>query len=64
MPVSLVIDPNQGLRSGLEQELAERIDQKVREAVTERILREARLDEQVAAAVAVIETPDRCAART
>jgi hypothetical protein len=42
----------------LEQELAERIESKVREAVTARILREARLEEQVAAAVAAIETPD------
>jgi hypothetical protein len=42
----------------LERELAERIESKVRAAITERILHEARLDEQVAAAVARIRTPD------
>jgi hypothetical protein len=42
----------------LEQELADRIESKVREAITERILREAKLDDQVAAAVAAIKTPD------
>jgi hypothetical protein len=42
----------------LEQELAKRIEGKVRTAITERILREARLDDQVAAAVAKIKTPD------
>jgi hypothetical protein len=42
----------------LEQELAERIENKVRAAITERILREANLDDQVAAAVAAIRTPD------
>ena len=42
----------------LEQELAERIESKVRAEITERILREAKLDDQVAAAVAKIKTPD------
>ena len=42
----------------LEQELAERIESKVRAAITERILREAKLDDQVAAAIAAIKTPD------
>jgi hypothetical protein len=42
----------------LEQELADRIESKVREAITERILREAKLDDQVAAAIASIKTPD------
>jgi hypothetical protein len=42
----------------LEQELADRIESKVREAITERILREAKLDDQVAAAIAAIKTPD------
>ena len=42
----------------LEQELAERIESKVRAAITERILREAKLEDQVAAAVAAIKTPD------
>ena len=42
----------------LEQELAERIESKVRAEITERILREARLDDQVAAAIAKIKTPD------
>ena len=42
----------------LEQELAERIESKVRAAITERILREARLDEQVATAIANIKTPN------
>ena len=42
----------------LEQELADRIESKVRAAITERILREAKLDDQVAAAVAKIRTPD------
>ena len=42
----------------LEQELAERIESKVRAAITERILREAELDDQVAAAIAAIKTPD------
>ena len=32
---------------------------KVRAAITERILREAKLDDQVAAAIAAIKTPDR-----
>ncbi len=35
-----------------------RIESKVRDAITERILREARLDDQVAAAIAAIKTPD------
>ena len=42
----------------LEQELAERIESKVRAEITERILREANLDDQVAAAIAAIKTPD------
>ena len=42
----------------LEQELADRIESKVRAAITERLLCEAKLDEQVAAAVAKIRTPD------
>jgi hypothetical protein len=42
----------------LAAELKERIEEKVRDAVTARILREADVDGQVAAAVAAIETPD------
>jgi hypothetical protein len=42
----------------LEQELAERIESKIRAEITERILREANLDDQVAAAVAKIKMPD------
>ena len=42
----------------LEEELSARIEKKVRDAVTERILREANVDAQVAAALADIETPD------
>jgi hypothetical protein len=42
----------------LEQELAVQIERKVRAAITERILREADLDGQVAAAIAKIEPPD------
>ena len=42
----------------LEQDLADRIESKVRDAITERILREAKLDDQVAAAIAAIKTPD------
>jgi len=45
----------------LEEELAERIERKIRAAVTERILREANVDAQVAAAIAAIETPDSAA---
>jgi hypothetical protein len=45
----------------LEEELAERIEQKIRAAVTERILREANVDGQVAAAIAEIESPDSTA---
>jgi hypothetical protein len=41
----------------LEREFAERIEGKVRDAITDRILREADLEGQVAAAVARIETP-------
>jgi hypothetical protein len=41
----------------LEADLAERIERKTRAAVTERILREAGLDDQVEAAVAAIKTP-------
>ena len=42
----------------LEQELAEQIEAKVRADITERVLREARIDDQVADAVAKIKTPD------
>jgi hypothetical protein len=42
----------------LKQELADRIESKVRVDITERILREARLDDQVTAAVARIKMPD------
>lgn len=42
----------------LEQALADLIESKVRDAIKERILREAKLDEQVAAAVAAITKPD------
>src|SRR5262249_50499403 len=42
----------------LEAELAGRIEEKVRTAVVERILREADADGQVAAAIAAIETPN------
>ena len=42
----------------LEQELGDLIERKVRAALTERILREAKLDEQVAAAVAKMKLPD------
>jgi DNA topoisomerase 6 subunit A-like protein len=42
----------------LEQELTERIESKVRDAITERILPEARRDDQVAAAVARIKLPN------
>jgi hypothetical protein len=42
----------------LEQALADRIEAEVREAIKERILRKAKLDDQVAAAIAAIETPD------
>jgi hypothetical protein len=42
----------------LEQELADQIERKVRDETTERILREAGLDDQVAAAVARIKKPD------
>jgi hypothetical protein len=42
----------------LEKELAERIDRKVRAAVTERILREAGFENQVAGAIAAIEKPN------
>jgi len=45
----------------LETELKERVEKKVREAVTARILREANIDAQVAAALADIETPDSAA---
>ena len=48
----------------LEQELAERIESKVRADITERILREAGLEDQVAAAVAKIKTPDGAEAGT
>jgi hypothetical protein len=42
----------------LEAELQERIENKVRAAITERILREANVDTQVAAALAKIEQPN------
>jgi hypothetical protein len=42
----------------LEAELQERIENKVREAITERVLREANVDAQVADALAEIEKPD------
>jgi hypothetical protein len=42
----------------LEAELAESITKKIRETITERILREAGLEDQVAAAVAAIAKPD------
>src|SRR5262249_6891780 len=41
----------------LENELADRVEDKVRTAITERILREAGLDEQVAEAMAAIKKP-------
>src|SRR6516225_8972290 len=41
----------------LEKELAGRIETKVRTAITERVLREAALDDQVAAALVAIEKP-------
>jgi hypothetical protein len=40
------------------QELDKRIEAKIRETITERILREANIDAQVATAVAAIEKPD------
>lgn len=42
----------------LERDLADRIESNVRAAITERILSEAKIDDQVAAAVAAIRTPD------
>jgi hypothetical protein len=45
----------------LAAELDERIEDKVRAAVTERILREAGFEEQVADAIAAIETPTAAA---
>ena len=45
----------------LEAELDERIENKVRAAITERILREAGFEDQVAAAIAAIEKPDAAA---
>jgi hypothetical protein len=42
----------------LESELDKRIEKKVRAAITERVMREADLDGQVAAALAEIEKPD------
>jgi hypothetical protein len=38
--------------------LVEQIEAKVRAEITERVLREARIDDQVAATVAAIEVPD------
>ena len=45
----------------LEAELDERIENKVRAAITERILREAGFEDQVAAAIAAIEKPNAAA---
>lgn len=42
----------------LEQELADRIESKLRELITQLILREAKVDDQVAAAIAQLQTPD------
>ncbi|WP_316205268.1 hypothetical protein [Bradyrhizobium sp. SZCCHNS3004] len=42
----------------LTKELADRINEKVRAAITERILHEAGFEDQVAAAIAAIKTPD------
>ncbi|WP_334406007.1 hypothetical protein [Bradyrhizobium sp. AZCC 2289] len=42
----------------LEQDLADRIENKVRATITERILREARIDDQVAAVIGAIRKPD------
>ena len=42
----------------LEEDLAQRAEKKVRAEITERILREADLDGQVAAAMAALELPD------
>jgi hypothetical protein len=42
----------------LERELAERIERKVRAVVTARILREAKVEQQIATAIAKIKTPD------
>jgi hypothetical protein len=42
----------------LEQELADLIRSKVRTAITERVLAEAKVDDQVAAAIMAIKTPD------
>jgi hypothetical protein len=42
----------------LEQDLADRIESKVRAAITEDILREAKIGDRVAAAIAAIGTPD------
>ena len=41
----------------LEQELADRIEDKVRAAITERILREAGIEDQIADAIAAIKAP-------
>jgi len=48
----------------LEEELSARVEAKVRDAVVERILREANSEAQIAAAVANIETPDTAALAT
>jgi hypothetical protein len=48
----------------LEQELNARVEDKVREIITERVLREANVDAQVAAAIAAIESPDSTALTT
>jgi hypothetical protein len=49
-----LIPPNEVIAAELEK----RLDSKVRAVITERILREARLDDQVAAALAEIDRPD------
>jgi hypothetical protein len=48
----------------LEAELSTRIEKKVRTAVVDRILREANVDAQVAAALTDIETPDNATLAT
>jgi len=42
----------------MEQELADQIEAKIRADITERVLREARIDDQVADAVAKIKVPN------
>jgi hypothetical protein len=45
----------------LEAELSKSIEEKIRSAFTERILREARFEDQIAEAIAAIEKPDAAA---